>query len=221
MRHRPVVIYFAFLLLGTAIAAPFLDVLAQRVEMLNTGRAVQEPAPRQSAVSSFGTLVVQELRKLGFFLGVQLGLFLLGLSPFLSPIMIVLGTLFTMLFLPLEYASFAMDHRQPARAASHPDLAPPLAHAGLWSGCLPHPAHALAELLCLPALVVGGTFLLPAYRSAPPHLLSIARGNYAAVLPAARPQILLLVLFSCMSTKNLTCHRITVERFSLIETLQR
>ena len=164
-----VVIYFAFLLLGTAIAAPFLDVLAQRVEMLNTGRAVQEPAPRQSAVSSFGTSVIQELRKLGFFLGVQLGLFLLGLSPFLSPIMIVLGTLFTMLFLPLEYASFAMDHRQLRFAQRrtliwhHRWLMLGFGAAAFLTLLMP-----LLNFFCLPALVVGGTLLFLYIEALPP-----------------------------------------------------
>jgi CysZ protein len=124
-----VVLYFAFLILGTMIAAPFLDVLAQRVEVLATGRMPQEQTTLLDAVRNIGISIIEELRKLAFFLAVQMTLLLLGLLPVLTPFTVVTATLFTMLFLPLEYAGF-VDHRQ-MRFRQPASSAAPLAHARL------------------------------------------------------------------------------------------
>ncbi|GIX46760.1 MAG: hypothetical protein KatS3mg131_0971 [Candidatus Tectimicrobiota bacterium] len=155
-----VVIYVAFLLLGTVIAEPFLDVLSQRVEQLVRGQPLEAPATLRGALRELGAGVFDELRKLGFFLGVQLALLLLGLVPPLTPLTVVAGTLFTLLFLPLEYAGFAMDHRH-LRFAQR--------RAFIWQhrwAMLGFGAAAFLTLLvpllnfvCLPALVVGGTLL--------------------------------------------------------------
>lgn len=155
-----VVVYFAFLLLGTVIAAPFLDVLAQRVEELATGRVPAEHAALPGTLQAMGLSVVVELRKLGFFLAVQIVLFLLGLLPLLTPFTVLAATLFTMLFLPLEYAGFAMDHRQlrfPQRRAliwQHRWLMLGFGAAAFLTMLVP-----LLNFICLPALVVGGTLL--------------------------------------------------------------
>ena len=58
-----VVLYFAFLILGTMIAAPFLDVLAQRVEVLATGRTSQSQTTLLDAVRGIGLSIIDELRK--------------------------------------------------------------------------------------------------------------------------------------------------------------
>ena len=155
-----VVLFLAFLILGTAIAAPFLDVLAQRVEEIVTGQVPEEQTTLFGALRSIGTSIVIELRKLGFFLAVQIVLILLGLIPFLTPFMVVAAALFTMLFLPLEYAGFAMDHRQMrffqrrALIWQHRWLMLGFGAAGVLTLLIP-----LLNFVCLPALVVGGTLL--------------------------------------------------------------
>ena len=154
------VLFLAFLILGTAIAAPFLDVLAQRVEEIVTGQVPEEQTTLFGALRSIGTSIVIELRKLGFFLAVQIVLILLGLIPFLTPFMVVAAALFTMLFLPLEYAGFAMDHRQMrfsqrrALIWQHRWLMLGFGAAGVLTLLIP-----LLNFVCLPALVVGGTLL--------------------------------------------------------------
>lgn len=165
-----VTVYVIFLLLGTAIAAPFLAVLAQRVEVIITGHDVQDPTTLRSALYSFGVSIVGELRKLGFFLSIQLLFVLLGLIPLLTPVMVLVGTLFTMLFLPLEYAGFAMDQRQ-LRFAQRRTLI--WQHRWLMLG---FGAAAFLTLLmpflnfmCLPALVVGGTLLFLHIAALPPR----------------------------------------------------
>jgi CysZ protein len=156
-----VVLYFVFLILGTMLAAPFLDVLAQRVEALATGRACQGQTTLLDAVRNIGVSIIEELRKLAFFLAVQITLLLLGLLPVLTPFTVLAATLFTMLFLPLEYASFAMDHRQlrfrqrRALIWQHRWLMLGFGAAAFLTLLIP-----LLNFICLPALVVGGTLVI-------------------------------------------------------------
>lgn len=154
-------VYLIFLVLGTAIASPFLDVLAQRVETLIAGRAPGASTSDTSTWVTVGTSILDGLRKLGFFLGIQALCFLLGLIPLLAPCMVFVGFLITLLFLPLEYASFALDHRQ-LRFAQQRQLL--WRH---WQLMLGFGAVAfltllvpLLNFLCLPALVTGGTLLV-------------------------------------------------------------
>ena len=156
-----VVLYFIFLLLGTTIAAPFLDVLAQRVEALVTGRVQEERGTAFGTLHTIGVSILDELKKLGFFLLVQLAFLILALLPVLTPIMAIVATLFTMLFLPLEYAGFAMDHRH-WRFSQRRHF--------IWQHCwlmLGFGAAAfltllvpLLNFLCLPVLVASGTLLV-------------------------------------------------------------
>ncbi len=156
-----VILYFTFLLLGTAVAAPFLDVLAQRVEEIATGRITDDHLTLRAAFRSIGASIVVELKKLGFFLGVQLVLFLLGLIPIFTPFTVLAATLFTILFLPLEYAGFAMDHRHMTFAArrqriwQHRWLMLGFGAAAFLTLLIP-----LLNFICLPVLVVSGTLLL-------------------------------------------------------------
>jgi CysZ protein len=153
--------YFAFLILGTIIATPFLAVLAQRVEEIVTGHIAQERTTFLGAVHAFGTSLADEIRRLVFFLGVQLILFLLSFIPLLSPLTVTAATLFTMLFLPLEYAGFAMDQRHlrfPQRRAliwQHRWTMLGFGAAAFLTLLIP-----LLNFVCLPALVVGGTLLI-------------------------------------------------------------
>jgi CysZ protein len=155
-----VVLFFAFLVLGTAIASPFLDILSQRVEEIVTGRVSEDKTTLLGALRNIGGSIVLELRKLGFFVIVQVALFLLGLIPLLTPLTVVAATFFTMLFLPMEYASFAMDRRQmpfPTQRSliwRQRWLMLGFGAAGFLTLLIP-----LLNFVCLPALVVGGTLL--------------------------------------------------------------
>ena len=153
--------YVVFLLLGTMLAAPFLDILAQRVEALVTGRALQEHTTFLDGIQNIGRGIIEELRRLGFFLAVHLTLLLLGLLPVLTPFTVLAATLFTMLFLPLEYGSFAMDHRQlrfrqrRALVWQHRWLMLGFGAAAFLTLLVP-----LLNFVCLPVLVVSGTQLI-------------------------------------------------------------
>jgi CysZ protein len=156
-----VVIYLTFLLLGTAIASPFLDVLAQRVEEIVTGHVSAERLTLRSAFRSFTASARVELQKLGVFLTIQFILFALSLIPLLAPFTVMAATLFTMLFLSLEYGGFAMDHRQMRFAQRrrliwrHRWLMLGFGAAGFLTLLVP-----LLNFFCLPILVVSGTLLI-------------------------------------------------------------
>jgi CysZ protein len=156
-----VVLYLIFLLLGTTIAAPFLDVLAQRVEGLVTERAQEEHATVLGAARTIGASMLDEVKKLTFFLLVQLAFLILALLPVLTPLMAIVATLFTVLFLPLEYAGFAMDHRHLRFAQrrhfiwQHRWLMLGFGAAAFLTLLVP-----LLNFICLPVLVTGGTLLV-------------------------------------------------------------
>ena len=156
-----VVLFVSFLFLGTAIASPFLDVLAQRVEEIVANQPSEERTTFIGALRAIGVSIGLELQKLAFFLAIQAVLFLLGLIPVLSPFMVIAATLFTMLFLPLEYAGFAMDHRHmgfPQRRAllwRHRWLMLGFGAAAFLTLLVP-----LLNFVCLPVLVVSGTLLM-------------------------------------------------------------
>jgi CysZ protein len=153
-------LYLAFLLLGTVIASPFLDVLAQGVEEIAAGPLAEQRLSLNTLWRSFFVSIVAELRRAGFFFAVQIALLLLGLIPILSPFTVLAATLFTVLFLPLQYAGFTMDHRLMTFAQrrrliwQHRWLMFGFGTAAFLTLLVP-----LLNFFCLPVLVVGGTLL--------------------------------------------------------------
>jgi CysZ protein len=155
------VLFLIFLLLGTVIASPFLDVLAQRVEDIIAGRPAADNLTLRHAMRSFTVSVEAELKRLGFFVAVGMTLFLLGLIPLLSPFTVVAATLFTLLFLPLQYAGYAMDHRVMSFAQRRALI---WQHRWLMLGFGASASLTLLipllNFICLPILVVGATLLI-------------------------------------------------------------
>ena len=155
------VLFLIFLLLGTVIASPFLDVLAQRVEDVITGRPAADNLTLSNTWRSFAVSAEAELKRIGFFVVVGMALFLLGLIPFLSPFTVIAAALFTLLFLPLQYAGYAMDHRlmtfaqRRALIWKHRWLMLGFGTAASLTLLIP-----LLNFICLPILVVGATLLM-------------------------------------------------------------
>jgi CysZ protein len=108
-----------------------------------------------------GISILDELTKLGFFLLAQLAFLILALLPVLTPLMALVATLLTLLFLPLEYAGFAMDHRHLRFAQrrhfiwQHRWLMLGFGAAAFLTLLVP-----LLNFICLPVLVTGGTLLV-------------------------------------------------------------
>ena len=156
------ILYGAFLALGLVIAAPFLALLSQRVEGLVTGKQGQDASSWRAVFATLLESVADEFRKVAFFAGVQLGLWGLGiLLPFLAPAAVAVAALFTLVFLPLEYAGFAMDSRRlrfvqrRALVWRHRWLMLGFGASASLSLLLP-----LLNFICMPALVVGGTLMM-------------------------------------------------------------
>ena len=155
-------------LVANVLASPFLDVLASRVEWIETG-AVEEDAP--SGLIGSGAEVLRSLReelcRAVFFLAVVGSLALLG---FLIPgAHLLTGPSivgFAIFFLPLDYASYTLDRRRYSfRQKRIWLMINKRAAAGF--GCAAFLICWVPGLnfLAIPLLVVGGTLL--AIRNAP------------------------------------------------------
>jgi CysZ protein len=150
----------AAFLAASALAAPFHDALAARVERLfAAGAARAEPAGPFAALRDAARALVEELRRLLFFGSLAAPLALLGLL--VPPAQLVTAPLLlglTLFFLPLDYASYCLDRRGLRFAEKRRRL---LAQSGrtLGFGAAAFLACVIpgASLLAMPVLVVAGT----------------------------------------------------------------
>jgi len=156
-----VAIYFAFTALGGVIAAPFLDVLSERVERLARG-AVPPQAPGMAAVlRRAGRSVLEEGKRVAFLFALQAVLLGVGLVPGLQPFAAAAGLAVAALFLPLVFTGFALDRRGVRFAVrrrwvvAHPFES--LAFGGVALGLFLVPG---LSFFCLPWLVTAGTLFV-------------------------------------------------------------
>jgi uncharacterized protein involved in cysteine biosynthesis len=149
-------------LAASLLASPFHDVLAARVEQLVTGAVVDETASGiRGLVREAGRAMLEELRRMAYFLALLLPLLLAGW--FVPGAQLVTGPAImavTIFFLPLDYASYTLDRRH----VSFPDKRRWLfEHKTVMAGfgvaafltCLVPGLNFLA----MPILVVAGTLL--------------------------------------------------------------
>jgi CysZ protein len=150
-------VYFCFTLIGSVIAAPFLDRLSDRVECLHAGRAVAaQSAGLRGALAAIGS----EAKRVAFFAAVQFGWLALGLVPGLQPVSAVglLGS--AALFLPLEYSGYLLDRRGISFAERRAWLwRNRVAMAGFGGAALGTFLIPGLNFFCLPLLVTAGTQL--------------------------------------------------------------
>jgi CysZ protein len=149
------------LLVANLAASPFLDALSRRVEALVAGGAGEPEAGWLDALRGGGRAVLDELRRLGFFLALQLGILGVGAvvpgAQFLAPPAMTLATL---LFLPLDSAGPALDRRRlrfrdkRRWVLEHPGLMLGYGAAAFLACLVPG-----LNLLAMPVLVAGGTLL--------------------------------------------------------------
>ena len=155
-------------LVANVLASPFLDVLASRVELIETG-VVAEDAPTGLIGTGADVLrsLREELRRALFFLAVVVSLALLG---FVIPgAHLVTGPAivgFAIFFLPLDYASYTLDRRRYSFRQKRTWL---MANKPVvvGFGCAAFMICWVPglNLLAIPLLVAGGTLL--AIRNAP------------------------------------------------------
>lgn len=155
--------FVAAFLVANVLAAPFLDVLSQRVERIERGLEGDEEGGGLWGVLRDGARsIVEELRRLVFFLAVQASILAASfLIPGAQPLAPIAMTLFAVLFLPLEYAGYSLDRR---RLSFRDKRRWVWSHA---SGMLSFGGLAFLvslvpglNFLALPVLVVAGTLLV-------------------------------------------------------------
>lgn len=157
----------AALLVANLLAAPFHDVLSRRVEELETG-GVREAEGEGLGDAARDALrsVLEEGRRLGFFVGVSALLFaLFWLVPGGQLVAPPAMTLFAIFFLPLEYASYTLDRRRLSfrekRDWLRRNSPVTLAYGGAAFALCAVP---LLNVLAMPVLVVAGTLLAVRHR---------------------------------------------------------
>jgi len=152
----------AALLLANLASAPFLDRLSQRVEAIASGREFELEGSAGSLLSETFKSFAAELRRLVFLAGVWLVLSVVGVvipgAHFVTVPMLIATTI---LFLPLEYAGFALDRRGVSFRARRDWLLDNLSLMFGFGGvafvaCLVPGLN----LLVMPAQVTAGTLLV-------------------------------------------------------------
>jgi CysZ protein len=155
-----VAIYFLFTVIGALVAAPFLDVLSERVERIVAGQA---PSARSFAetLRMAGRSVIEEGKRTAFFLAVQAAILVFGLVPGVQPVAAAASLAFTALFLPLDFTAYSLDRRGvPFRARRRWIWTHKLEMLGFGGSGLALFFVPGLSFLCLPWLVTSGTLLV-------------------------------------------------------------
>lgn len=151
----------AFLLASVA-AAPFHEVLSQRVERLVTGSVVEVDLAWSQILGDGLRAVLEDLRRLVIFVALQVGLGVGGffLTP-LAPIFAALALLTTLFFLPLDYSSYLLDRRRVLRFREKRNWLWRRAAPVLGFGSAAFAVSVIPGLnfIAMPVLVIGGTLL--------------------------------------------------------------
>jgi CysZ protein len=149
-------------LVASLLASPFHDVLAARVERIVTGAVVDtsESGALGTAREALRALV-EEARRLAFFLAVAVPLVVVGiLAPFAQIVTSPALVAFTIFFLPLDYASYTLDRRRVSFAEKRRWLwSQRAATLGFGAAAFLTCLVPVLNLLAMPILVVAGTLL--------------------------------------------------------------
>jgi len=153
-------------LVANVLASPFLDALSRRVEAVVEGRVEEiEDAGVFGLIREGGRAMSEELRRLFFFALIQgvvllLGLVVPGGQLLAPPVMVAI----TILFLPLDYASYTLDRRRVRfREKRRWIRRHRLAMIGFGAGAFATLVVPGLNFVALPALVVSGTLLALRY----------------------------------------------------------
>ncbi len=162
----------AAFLVANVVSSPFLDALSKRVEALIAGRVEEiQESGFGALLREGGRAMSEELRRLFFFLLLQaivatLG-FLIPGGQLVAPFVMVA---LTVLFLPLDYASYTLDRRRVRfREKRRWILGHRLAMLGFGVGAFATLLVPGLNFLAMPALVVSGTLLALRYPQLPPE----------------------------------------------------
>lgn len=161
----------AAFLLASVVAAPFLDALSRRVEQLETGRVRESDDSSVGAIlREGGRALLEEGKRIAFFLALQGAIVIGGMivpgAQAVAPVALVVAT---MLFLPLDHASFVLDRWQvPFRSRRRWLLAHAARMLGFGASAFVLCGVPVVNFLALPLFVTSGTLL--ALRVPPPEV---------------------------------------------------
>jgi len=151
------VVAFLFVIIGNLVAAPFNDLLAQRILRLHG----LDPAISSGFIDwrQVGRTLSAELRKLGLVIGVQLILLVLNLVPVIGNLAFVAGTLVvTPLLLAFEYLDYSWQLRGFSWAQRKQFIRRHFPEVwGLGAAIAIVASAPLLNLLCIPLSVTAAT----------------------------------------------------------------
>lgn len=155
-----IIVFFTFTLVANFIAAPFNGLLAEAVERLLTGTTPPGGGSLRQALREAPLALMDELRKLGYFLLWTIPLGLLFLVPLLNLAAPLLWALFSAWMLALQYLDYPLGNHGLRFAAQRQRLrGQPLLGLGFGGAVLLATLIPLVNLLVMPAAVAGATRL--------------------------------------------------------------
>lgn len=105
-------IVLAFVAVANILASPFNDALSAKTEMIITGRK-DEPFSISAVIKEVGRTIVEELKKILFYLVAMGVIFLFNLIPVIgSVIYVVLGSALTVFWLGLSFLDYSFARKQ-------------------------------------------------------------------------------------------------------------
>lgn len=156
-----VLVFFSFSVVGNLIASPFNDVLSERTEEMLGG--IQEK--ERFSLKAFGReswrILVEESKKMAFFVAGMVLLFLLNLIPGVGTVLYAgLSILFTLFFLAVEYTGYVFVRKKLRFRDQRRFIFSRLVlMSGFGTGVLLLLAIPFLQFICIPAAVVGATQL--------------------------------------------------------------
>jgi len=148
---------YTFVTLANIIAAPFNGLLAERVEQLLTGQPLPD-TPWAQLLREFLPTMLNEIRKLGYFIRYAIPIGLLLIFPITTAIGTPLWLAFTSWMLALEYLDYPMSNNKiPFRQVREKAGELRLTSFGFGLLVMLLSAIPLVNLVVMPAAVAGAT----------------------------------------------------------------
>ena len=148
--------FYTFTAVANLIAAPFNALLAERVEILLTGK--RPPESNENLAATVVPAVLSELKKLSYFLLRAIPLLLLFVIPVVNIAAPVLWLLFSAWFLALEYGDYPMGNHGMKFSEQHQRLKQQrLTALGFGGGVTLLMMIPIVNFAAMPAAVAGAT----------------------------------------------------------------
>jgi len=151
----------SFTAVGTAIASPFNEALSEQVERMVGGWRSEDGLGLWDQARRSARSAIESIKHVAVYLGGSLLIGLTGLIPATGTLIsMILGTLWTFLFLAMEFGDYYLArHWLAFRTRWRMVLAERWSSLGFGAGCAALFMIPFLNLLLMPGAVVGGTLL--------------------------------------------------------------